>query len=178
MRGVRFEGLCDCRGDGQRSSNVRSLSQGSPGNARSIRRTVRCPWREPDCSRRRMAASTIGDHRVSFARCRGRLVQVSGVSKDNLAQAQEYRWEPDYRRRVRTTVTARRTSYPWSRGRAVPFLCESSAVLDAVQDASRRQPGGAGAGDHADRKPARRSSGRGARVCRGESMSRSCRGRR
>jgi hypothetical protein len=50
------------------------------------------------------AASPIGDHRVLFAHRRGGLVLLSGVSKDNLAEAQEHRWEPVYRRRVRCPV--------------------------------------------------------------------------
>ena len=54
----------------------------------SLRRAVRRAWEKPDSSRRRTAASSIGDHRVPFTRCCGRLVQVSRVSKDNLTETE------------------------------------------------------------------------------------------
>jgi hypothetical protein len=75
----------------------------------------------------------------NFTRCGGRLVQVSGVSKDNLAQAQEHHWEPDYRRRVRRPVATcrlarQRAAYRGS-GLVQYLFCGTRALLfDAVQD--------------------------------------------
>jgi hypothetical protein len=48
-----------------------------------LRRTIHRARREPDRSRRRMGTSSIGDHRISFTRCRSRLVSVSRISKSD-----------------------------------------------------------------------------------------------
>ena len=54
---------------------------------------------EHDRCRRRMAASPVGDHRISLTRRCGRLVQVGRVSKSDLAAAQQCCRKFDHRRR-------------------------------------------------------------------------------
>jgi serine O-acetyltransferase len=83
----------------------RQKNVAAPGSARSIRR--RFVFREAS-SRFSSENGRIhpGHHRISLARDRRRLVQVTGVSKDNLAQAQEQRRESGYRQRVRRPAVA------------------------------------------------------------------------
>jgi hypothetical protein len=44
-----------------------------------------------------MATSSIGDYRISFTRCRRRLVSVSRISKSDLAEVEQFCRELDHR---------------------------------------------------------------------------------
>src|SRR5258708_1118619 len=51
-------------------------------------------------TRRRMATSLIDGHRISFTRCRRRLVSISRISKSDLAEVEQFCRELDHRGRV------------------------------------------------------------------------------
>src|SRR6516162_5312478 len=80
-----------------------------------------------------MAASTAGDPRVPFARCRGGMVQVGRVSEGDIVATEEQRWQPHYRRRFRLS------SWPARAPRSLVLPSEVPAIVARSRQTNRME---------------------------------------